>query len=41
MKQAQAITAKIKAGKVKNPYAAKNKVKKLKQIESLNKWLAQ
>lgn len=35
------ITKKIKQRKVKNPYAAKNLVKKLIRTEAHNKWLAQ
>ena len=39
--QQQVIAKKVKAGKVKNKYAAKNKIKKLNKTEALNRWLAQ
>ena len=40
-KKALAITAKLAAGKVKNRYAAKNKVKKIKKAQAKFDWLAQ
>jgi hypothetical protein len=40
-KQISAIQAKIKTGKVKNKFAAKAKIKKLKNIARISNWLAQ
>jgi len=40
MNQQLAITIKLKKGKVKNRYAAKNKIKKLNKIKAWNEWLA-
>jgi hypothetical protein len=40
MNQLQVITIKLKKGKVKNRYAAKNKIKKLNKIKAWNEWLA-
>lgn len=36
-----AIAAKLRKGKVKNRYAAKNKIKKMNKREALNRWLGQ
>jgi hypothetical protein len=41
MTQIAAIAAKIKAGKVKNIYAAKAKIKKIKKARAHFEWLAQ
>lgn len=38
--QLSALVSKLKSGKVKNRYAVKNKIKKIKKTQAHNEWLA-